>query len=300
MEHEQDSMPLSAVPNDTTGQPTNPYDETGSTHTDDTGQPPIPYDNTGHPTIPYDEHTMHDEHEGEANSQTGPTRIRDVESPSGTTRIREEPAEASTGLPRRYPFNFSAPVSNARDMSNLDRSETPIFEPSLAPLSGGEPSHSTLRGHPGSTNLGLRLFRNGYDTYTREHLSAMVDSLGNHPSPPTGNTIPRRADLREWSPEATGTPEVYRSASYSNSLTPESASSDSHSSKRIKLARPEPRGPAAIRDWRAQGHAMLERIRVTDPDVSSTTASDSRSGRSGSAAWTDERASAIGDSELAW
>jgi hypothetical protein len=91
---------------------------------------------------------------------------------------------------------------------------------------------------------------------------------------------------------------VYRSASYSDSLTPESATSDSHSSKRIKLARPEPRGPTAIRDWRAQGSAMLERIRVTDPDFSSTSASESRSGRSESAAWTDERASAIGDCEL--
>ncbi|BEJ01381.1 hypothetical protein CcaverHIS631_0600630 [Cutaneotrichosporon cavernicola] len=319
VEHEHDSLLLPVVPDDTVEEPTHHYDDTAQTHPyddsnlptnpyDHTNHPTNPYDNTDHPTIPYDEHTTQDERGVEdepqtgttrirvAQSQAGTTRIRDLESQMGTTRIREESTEAPSGLHGKYPFNFSAPVGNARDVDGLDRSETPEFEPSLAPLAGGEPSHSTLNEPPELTNVGLRLFRNGYDTYTREQLSAMVDSLANHPSPPaTRNTIPRRADLREWSPEASGTPDAYRSASYSNSLTPESATSDSHSSKRIKLARPEPRGPTAIRDWRAQGNAMLERIRVTDPDFSSTSASDSRSLRSGSAAWTDERASAIED-----
>ncbi|CAK9779412.1 hypothetical protein CC85DRAFT_266047 [Cutaneotrichosporon oleaginosum] len=317
LEHNHSSLLLPAVHDETPEEATHRFDETGPTHSyDDTNQPTIPYDNTHHPSIPndssnyptnpYDEDSTRDERDVETDSQTGTTRIREVKSQPGTTRMRgtgsrnesalqrEEAAEVQAGVPRKYPFQFSAPVGSARDMSDLDRSETPIFEPSLAPLAGGEPSHSTMRAQPASSNLPLRLFRNGYDTYTREHLSAMVDSLGNHASPPAGSTLPRREELRNWSPEASNTPEVHRSASYSNSLTPESATSDSHSSKRIKLARPEPRGPAALRDWRAQGSAMLERIRVTDPDFSSTSASDSRSGRSGSAAWTDDH-SVLGD-----
>ncbi|GMK58491.1 hypothetical protein CspeluHIS016_0505230 [Cutaneotrichosporon spelunceum] len=311
VEHEHESLLLPVIPDDTVEDPTHSYDETDVEHPYDdpdiptnrydcTNQPTIPYDNTDHPTIPYDEQTTQGEPEGEGESQTGTTRIRvagsQTASQTGTAHIREEPAEVPSNIPTRYPFNFSAPVGSVQHESDLDRSETPEFQPSLAYLAGGGPSHSTLHERPESINVGLRLFRNGYDTYTREQLSAMVDSLGNHPSPPaTRNTIPRRSDLRNWSPEASGTPDEYRSASYSNSLTPESATSDSHSSKRIKLARPELRGPTAMRDWRAQGNAMMERIRVTDPNFSSTSASDSRSVRSGSAAWTDERASAIGD-----
>lgn len=187
-----------------------------------------------------------------------------------TREDQAKSGEVETDLPQDYKFTFSAPRSNSRE-------GTPVFEPSLAPLEGGEPSHSTLRLRPAASNLGLRLFRNTYDTVTREHLSALVDSIAIQasPSPPS---MPNAKNLRHWSPEHTESP-APRNGSDSDSLsTPESGStlSDARSSKRLRMTPPSPRGPSALRDWRARGNAMLERIRVTDPELSWT--SGSRSG----------------------
>lgn len=286
-EHDN-SMSLPAMPQDEG--PTQSYDATGPTHPYDQTEPTHAYDESEHPTNRNDEYSLPEEQpsvEYESSPQTGTQRIRELQS-----------GEVETDLPKHYPFTFAAPVGNENtgsinDELDAERSETPVFEPSLAPLEGGEPSHSTLRVRPASANLGLRLFRNTYDTYTREHLSALVDSIPIQPSPPSAAAIPNRDNLRDWSPEASGSPMAYRSAS--DSSTPESITSDSRSSKRLRLS--APRGPAAIRDWRAQGHAMLERIRVTDPDMSLT--SDSRSGsRSGSEAWSVRSASASREGKL--
>lgn len=178
-----------------------------------------------------------------------------------------------------FAFTFTSPV---RRESGISR---PSFSPDFSPLKNGEPSHSTLRskeskGYPG----GLRLFRNTYDTYTREHLSALVDSIAIRPSP-SPPSMPNAKDLRDWSPEATRSPVMSGSSSESRSLsmTPDSGTSlsDERSSKRLRLSpvSPRPRGPAAVRDWKAQGAALMNRIRVSEPDYSSVT-SDSRSSRS--------------------
>ncbi len=152
----------------------------------------------------------------------------------------------------------------------------PPFEPPSEPFEGrGEPSHSTLpdrsRRQPrtrqeSSTRAPskppLRLFRSTYDTYTREHLSALVDSIAIEPSPsPPPTSIPNAENLKEWLPPA--------------SASASSEGSDMRSSKRMRMSPSSPGrqdgqgGRGGVRNWGAQGMAMLERIRGRE--VSTTT-----------------------------
>ena len=154
-----------------------------------------------------------------------------------------------------FPFTFEAPLSPSR------QNDSP--EP-FGPLDN-ELSHSTVHHRPQhktSPRTGLRLFRSTYDTYTREHLSALVDSIAIEPSP-SPPSLPNAKNLRDWSPDASpsGSSEV----------------SDLRSSKRMRMSPASPRRQdGGIRDWGAQGRAMLDRIRGTDVE-SGTSASRSRS-----------------------
>ncbi|OCF33354.1 hypothetical protein I316_05096 [Kwoniella heveanensis BCC8398] len=185
-----------------------------------------------------------------------------------------------------YPFTFNAPRHPSTSSPDPGRSERSIFDPDLD--AGGEgPSHSTLhfRHKPTpaplqmqaprgvsqqSSNPGLRLFRSTYDTYTREHLSALVDSIAIEPSPSPPTNLTTRGS-RDWEPAAEGS--ISPSTSGSRS-TPSgsSLSSDARSSKRLRLSPPSPpRRNAGLRDWGAQGRAMMDKIRGRDAGEETTT-----------------------------
>lgn len=178
--------------------------------------------------------------------------------------------------PRQFVQRRMAQEADPR-LSGEDRR---IFEPSLEPLESGEPSHSTLnrrpqRGHGvspiRSSRPGLRLFRSTYDTYTREHLSALVDSIAIEPSPSPPVSDPR--DPRDWSPSRSLSDRSPSSSASRSGSGTMSSGGESRSSKRIRLSAPSPRrGP---RDWGAQGRAMMDRIRVR-AEESTTSASRSR------------------------
>ena len=205
--------------------------------------------------------------------------------------------------PSNYPFTFNAPVrvtstssgtgtgtgSGSATIRGGSTRSRGIFEPPLGPFDDGEPSHSTIHERQptkrsaipaqlsrstASQNPALRLFRSTYDTYTREHLSAIVDSIAIEPSPSPPSLV-NAHNLRDWSPPA------------SNSVSPGSGSpfdsgsgsslSELRSSKRLRLSPVSPRRqPRALRDWGAQGRAMMDRIKDLAED-STTSASQSRS-----------------------
>jgi hypothetical protein len=196
-----------------------------------------------------------------------------------TLRSGEVETDLSPLARPSYPFTFAASVRTPSDgtgsgSATVRGGSHRTFEPSLELLEGGEPSHSTLhrprrsrqQGSPSSSNPGLRLFRSTYDTYTRDHLSALVDSIAIEPSP--SPPAPDASDLRDWSPSASPSDQ---SPSTSRSGTM-SSGSDSRSSKRLRLSPPSPRGP---RDWGAHGRAMMERIRGR-AEESTTSASRSK------------------------
>ncbi|WRT64124.1 uncharacterized protein IL334_001053 [Kwoniella shivajii] len=189
-----------------------------------------------------------------------------------------------------YPFTFNAPRHPSESISpERYESERSIFAPENH-ANGEGPSHSTLNNRTKSeqtqsssrgvsnqsSNPGLRLFRSTYDTYTREHLSALVDSIAIEPSP-SPPTMPSARGLNEWSPAADNSASPSASGSRS---TPSSGSlsSDARSSKRLRLSPPSPpKRVPGLRDWGAQGKAMMDKIRGRDTaDETTTSASRSR------------------------
>jgi hypothetical protein len=202
-----------------------------------------------------------------------------------TLRSGEVETDLSPLAQPDYPFTFAATVRSTSDgtgsgSATVRGGSRRIFEPSLEPLESGEPSHSTLnrrpqRGHGvspiRSSRPGLRLFRSTYDTYTREHLSALVDSIAIEPSPSPPVSDPR--DPRDWSPSRSLSDRSPSSSASRSGSGTMSSGGESRSSKRIRLSAPSPRrGP---RDWGAQGRAMMDRIRVR-AEESTTSASRSR------------------------
>lgn len=177
-----------------------------------------------------------------------------------TSPIREE--ASNSGL---APHPEAAPQSEFSFVyeppSQMQAGSPPAFDPS-------EISHSTVYAgrQPQSTDQqpGLRLFRSTYDTYTREHLSALVDSIAieqshsQSPSQSAGEASSSSRD-RETTP----------------ARSDETASSDARSSKRLRLSPPSPPKRTPMRDWGAQGRSMMDKIRDIAPG-SATSASRSR------------------------
>lgn len=137
----------------------------------------------------------------------------------GTTGAAALDCQFTFAVPRRpSPFNPDGPVPEAQS--------TP-----------GPPPSATRRGPP-LTDPRLRLFQFQYDTFTRDHLSAMVDSIAvNTPSGGSGDTN---------TAENTSTPQT---------LSPvlESSTSRLRSAKRIKLS------PASDFSESGDGAAMILR-----------------------------------------
>lgn len=181
--------------------------------------------------------------------------------------IPEQGADIASPSAPQGEFSFAYPA-------HTESSSRPPSEPAFDP---SEASHSTINGRHGkSQNPSLRLFRSPYNTYTRAHLSAIVDSIAIEPSP-SPPTSYNHASQDMWSSPSDGT-SASPSASGSGSGSTPSSGSDSRSSKRLRLSPPSPPRRTALKDWGAHGKAMMEKIR--DRGAETSTASMSRSSQS--------------------
>lgn len=183
------------------------------------------------------------------------------------------------GTDEKYPFTFAAPRQASKPVT-ASSSHSTEFAPS--PFHSNEASHSTLHKIPqGSVRPGLRLFRGAYDTYTREHLSALVDSIAIEASPSPPITSP--TNMRQWSSDSS------RSRGQSDSMSEESRAesqdleeNDSRSSKRMRMSPVSPaRQAPGVRDWGAQGRAMMARLRAMEDSTTSASQSHSAGSRTG-------------------
>lgn len=206
--------------------------------------------------------------------ETESSLIVDVERDRDTTReLKSGEVETDMSLPRpgqNYPFTFSHPVDQ-------DDSKGSNSDPSLSPFNPEDKSHSTMHHQSTHVKPGLRLFRSAYDTYTREHLSALVDSIAidASPSPPP---LPAASLMRRGSRLAS----EGSSSGGGNSLGSRgSETDDSRSSKRMRMSPSSPaRRPNGIRDWAAEGRAMMDRIRNAAGSTTTESVSHSQ-GQSG-------------------
>jgi len=138
----------------------------------------------------------------------------------------------------------------------------PAFDPN-------EISHSTVHGgrHPERSGQDLRLFRSTYDTYTRDHLSALVDSIAIEQS---ASQSPSRGDeSEEHSPMSSPLSDEQSGSRESGSTS----ASDMRSSKRLRMSPESPPGRAPITDWGAQGMMMMNKIRIAPESMTSASRS---------------------------
>lgn len=175
-----------------------------------------------------------------------------------STTPRHSPArrDESPTLPQsEFSFTYEPPSQ---------MSGQPAFDPS-------EISHSTVHGgrHPERSGKDLRLFRSTYDTYTRDHLSALVDSIAIENS--ASQSPSRRGESEEHSPMSSPMSDEQSGSRGSGSTS----ASDMRSSKRLRMSPESPPGRPPITDWGAQGMMMMNKIRDIAPG-SMTSASRSR------------------------
>lgn len=197
--------------------------------------------------------------------------------PSQSERISSKSPMVRLQDCSNYSFTFESPrqssYQSSRDHSSPMRSP---FNPEVEVAVEG-PSHSTLnfrsrtcqseftnedRSPP---NPPLRLFRSTYDTYTREHLSALVDSIAVEPSPSPPAVVSVRLNEGSFSVDSSTSPSQSASSTHFNS-TPSSAS-DVRSSKRLRLSPASPPQKRPLRDWGAQGREMMNRLRNVEESV---------------------------------
>ncbi|KIR30300.1 leucine repeat containing protein [Cryptococcus deuterogattii LA55] len=205
------------------------------------------------------------------------TLIVTQQAPSQSERISSKSPIVRLQDCSNYSFTFESPrqpsYQSSRDHSGPMRSP---FNPEVEVAVEG-PSHSTLnfrsrtyqseftnedRSPP---NPPLRLFRSTYDTYTREHLSALVDSIAVEPSPSPPGTVSVRLNNGSFSVDSSTSASQSASSMHFNS-TPSSAS-DVRSSKRLRLSPASPPQKRPPRDWGAQGREMMNRLRNVEESV---------------------------------
>lgn len=218
---------------------------------------PQPEISTEHSDAPSQTSLIVDVDEGNRSSSAEPRTGSEEPERSKSEEVHEY--ASPLGRDGKYPFTFTAPH---RSVSYEDEQhDGSPFNPDARP---DETAHSTLP-RQSVPQPGLRLFRGTFDTYTREHLSALVDSIAIEASP-----SPPRSD-RQYSPEDAGSDQSRRSGSREAE-----SEADSRSSKRMRMSPVSPaRRAPGVRDWGAQGRAMMQRMRAMDD--STTSASHSRS-----------------------
>ena len=209
---------------------------------------------TDHSDAPSQTSLIVDVDEGNRSSSAEPRTGSEERDDSKSAELHAE--AGPLGRDGKYPFTFTAPHQGG----SFEDVRSP-FNPDAQP---DETAHSTLP-RQSVPQPGLRLFRGTFDTYTREHLSALVDSIAIEASP-----SPTHSD-RVYSPANAGSDQSRRSGSRDAD-----SEVDSRSSKRMRMSpvSPAKRAPG-VRDWGAQGRAMLQRMRAMDD--STTSASQSRS-----------------------
>ena len=210
------------------------------------------------------------ESEGEEGSQHGNPTFHEDE--LNNQEHEDDPQLGSAREKEGYSFTFQSTYTSPQRRALANRH---IFDPSLSPFANGEPSHSTLHGpsrrQGRSSKPGLQLFRSTYDTYTREHLSALVDSIAIEESP-SPDASPRGDDEEErWQSDGSPVQDGESGPSGSSgSRTRSSEVSDARSSKRMRLSPSSPaRKIGGVRDWDARARVMMDKIR--DREVESTT-----------------------------
>jgi len=193
--------------------------------------------------------------------------LRDDTAPQAEYTTEIHPLAQST-TPQHSPAKDESPTIPQSEFSftyeppSQMANSRPAFDPN-------EISHSTVHGgkRPEASGQDLRLFRSTYDTYTRDHLSALVDSIAIEKS---ASQSPSRRGQSPLSEERSDD----QSGSRGDGTTP-SSGSDMRSSKRLRMSPESPPGRRAITDWGAQGMMMMNKIRGIAPE-SMTSASRSR------------------------
>ncbi|ORY32290.1 hypothetical protein BCR39DRAFT_523772 [Naematelia encephala] len=215
-----------------------------------------------------------------SSSFSAPASTHSTHSEHAADHVANGDANAVSPLQQNREFSFSYPTPRQLSMDNVHGGTRSTAKPasdqeSFNAMADVEASQSTihnprrtrsnpLSSHGGSSKTPLKLFRSTYDTYTRQHLSALADSFALEPQP--GGT-----DLRDWSPDASDSP-GFTSSSHSRSsreLT-ETDESQRRSSKRMRMSpRSPPRAP------RSDGVEVASH-RLRGMDIGETSRDDQR------------------------
>ncbi|KAI0345679.1 hypothetical protein BDW22DRAFT_1353259 [Trametopsis cervina] len=192
-------------------------------------QPPVVHKNA--PAVPSRLSRVYVPSESEFTSESLDQYMEGVTERSEDAKDDEyEPADEPQPETTKYQFTFAAPsLRAARAVSSTGNPSTPV------PLRAA-PFTPTSHLVPPATDPRLKLFQFQYDTFTRDHLSAMVDSIAIHS--PTGDS--GTANSKDSSP------------TYPAFASPSDTSlSRLRSAKRLKLS------PAS--DFSGDGQAMILR-----------------------------------------
>ncbi|KAI0689252.1 hypothetical protein BC835DRAFT_1308449 [Cytidiella melzeri] len=155
---------------------------------------PLPTSHRNAPVIPSRLSRMYVPSEGEITSESlDGLGEADMEESVVWANQREESLDETTPEATKYEFTFAAPGLNAV-RPHLPFSGNPTTPQPFRTVSS-TPSHLPV---PPPTDPRLKLFQFQYDTFTRDHLSAMVDSIAIHS--PAGDS--GTANSKDSSPSA--------------------------------------------------------------------------------------------------
>lgn len=140
-------------------------------------EPPSPPKQLAEPPIPLTSH--------HTAAPAIPSRLSKVHYPDEPTGEHDPNEIIETDIPNLAAFDPRKPSLNGQFTFSFPQST-----PNLSPIPQSTPTtHSRVPNKAPSTDPRLRLFQFQYDTFTREHLSAMVDSIAvNTPSAGTNAT----------------------------------------------------------------------------------------------------------------
>jgi hypothetical protein len=214
-------------------------------------EPPSPPKRSNDPPIPSTSH--------HATAPAIPSRLSKVHYPDESIGELDPNEIIETDMPHLAAFDPRKPSSNGQFTFSFPQST-----PNLSPIPQSTPTtRSRVPNNPPPTDPRLRLFQFQYDTFTREHLSAMVDSIAVNGTPSAGSN-------------ATPTLSAHVSAHFISHISEaeDESLSRMRSSKRIKLSpavdyadeetSPSPallERPNSRRDYVGESKNLMEQIR---------------------------------------
>ena len=213
-------------------------------------EPPSPPKQSTEPPLPHISH--------HTAAPAIPSRLSKVHYP-GESTVEHDPNEIiETDIPNLATFDPRKPSLNGQFTFSFPQST-----PNLSPIPQSTPTtRPRVSNNPPPTDPRLRLFQFQYDTFTREHLSAMVDSIAVN-TPSAGSN-------------ATPTFSAHISAHVISRIfeAEEESMSRMRSSKRIKLSPAvdypnegppstpvPPERPSSRRDYVGESRNLMEQIR---------------------------------------